>query len=102
MKRRLYNAVVSRSAKIKAAGYGLVGTLVSLPLAASAQTAPPSQTYTLGTYGPSGSDYLTAAQGFAGNIGGILSAILGLLMIVMAVWKGPGLYKKLVTKFANV
>ena len=61
-----------------------------------------AQPTALGTYGPAGSDYLAAAQGFAGNIGGILSAILTLLMVIMAVWKGPALYKKVVNRFAGV
>lgn len=58
-----------------------------------------TQTYTLGTYGPGAADYSAAAQGFATNVGGILTAILGLLLVVLAVWKGPGLIKKAINKY---
>ena len=116
MKQRLYNAAVSRSAqvrgsvasrsvKVKSAAYALIGAGVALlPMAANAQTsgAGGSQTYGLGQAGsPASSDYFNAAQGFNSSLAPLLTAILPVLVVILAIWQGPKLLKRLTTMMAH-
>jgi hypothetical protein len=71
---------------------------VLLPSPASAQTAGGGQTYGLGQAGsPAASDYLSAAQGFNSSLAPLLTAILPVLVVILAIWKGPMIFKKLVS-----
>lgn len=64
---------------------------------ASAQTSGGGQTYGLGQGGsPAASDYLNAAMGFNTSLAPILTAILPVLVVILAVWKGPVIFKKLI------
>jgi len=75
--------------------FALALTVVMSP-PANAQ-ASGGQTYGLGQGGsPAASDYLNAAMGFNTSLAPILTAILPVLVVILAVWKGPVIFKKLI------
>lgn len=120
MKQRLYIAAADRAEKaasgVKSAGevvrrgytkaitYGMIG-VGSLMVASSsfAQTATvPTQTYGLGQgNSPLGSDYFNAASGFNASLAPMLTAVLPVLVVILAIWTGPKLLKRLVTMMAH-
>jgi len=93
-------AAVLRAAprRMVALAFALVAMAFTLlmPSAANAQ-ATGGQTYGLGQGGsPAASDYLNAAMGFNTSLAPILTAILPVLVVILAVWKGPVIFKKLI------
>lgn len=93
-------AVVLRAAprRMVALAFALLAFALTVVMSspASAQTTG-GQTYGLGQGGsPAASDYLSAAQGFNTSLAPILTAILPVLVVILAVWKGPVIFKKLI------
>lgn len=82
----------------RAATVGFVAAASILP--ALAQTG--GQTYGLGQGGsPSGTDYTGAAMGFNTSLSPLLTAILPTLVVILAIFQGPRVLKKLVTMMAH-
>jgi hypothetical protein len=81
--------------------FGALLLLGALTVPASAQSGT-TVTYGLGQNGaPAATDYYNAANGFSSSIGPILTAILPVLLLMLAIWNGPRIIKGLVTKFSR-
>lgn len=85
--------------------YAVVGvTAIMLPAASMAQAGGGTggQTYGLGQAGsPAAADYLGAAQGFNSSLSPLLTAVLPVLVVILAIWTAPKLLKRLVTMMAH-
>ena len=122
MKQRLYIAVRDRAAKtadlaaqavsrtrkaLTTSAFVAGGLLVTA--ASFAQSTAPSgtspggtQTYALGQAGsPAATDYFGAAQGVNASLAPLLTAILPVLVVILAIWQGPKLLKRLTTMMAH-
>ena len=93
--------VHSHATRIAFALFGLL-LLGASTVPASAQTGTTTVTYGLGQNGaPAATDYYNAANGFSSAIGPILTAILPVLLLMLAIWQGPRIIKALVMRFSH-
>jgi len=98
---RAADYVESNRARLTA--YAVVGmTALLLPASSFAQTTTTAPNYGFGQAGsPQQSDYLGAAQGFNSSLSPLLTAVLPVLVVILAIWTAPKLLKKLVTMMAH-
>jgi hypothetical protein len=84
-------------------GAGLCALMVAMELVApGAHAQSGSFTYGLGQDGaPAATDYTGAVTGFNTSTAPILTALLPILALMMAVWQGPRIGKKLITTFIH-
>lgn len=92
--------------KAKSAGYCLAAALLTLPVGAFAATGDGTnggEPYGLGAQGggPQATDYQLAAQGFNASLSPMLVALLPVFVVILAIWMGPALLKKLLTMAAG-
>ena len=79
----------------------IASALTLLPLAANAQAAG-GGTYGLGIDGaPTAQNYLDASHLFQANLAPILTILIPFLLTMWAVWRTPGVGKKLLNMFSK-
>jgi len=80
----------------------IAGALSLAPLAANATATPGDgtvggQTFGLGQFGgPTGSDWQTTAQGFGQSIAPELTALIPVMVVLLALFLGPKILKRMV------
>lgn len=104
MKQSASKTMLKLAAKRKAiatrvATVGFVAAASVLPALAQTNS---QQTYGLGQGGsPAATDYTGAAMGFNTSLSPLLTAILPTLVVILAIFQGPRVLKKLVTMMAH-